>query len=226
MTQVKVRTPFPGVVHLVYPNQLTLGRAFMRMQEFYESPFDQFRGRHFTRDEFKKVYAKSKGTGTGWGEFSYCDDWAGFNVPGNIANKFIRMFQPDHSEVALVDLIKKHRKPHGEYYVIGTFAGDDSNTISHELSHAFWYLYPDFKEMGQELVDGLSRRFYRKAKNAILETGYCEEVVDDEIMAYLGTSVMSEMVDVFGTRNIPWKTALKFQESFADYLQGMKDDQE
>jgi len=226
MTQVKVRTPFPGVIHLVYPAQLTLARAFMRMQEFYESNIEGFRGEHFTRDEFKRAYAESKGTGTGWGEFTYYDDWGGFNVPGNIVNKFLKVFHPDHSEVTLVNLIKMHRKPRGEYYVIGTYAQDEWDTVSHELSHAFWYLHPHFQEMGQELVDGLPRRFYRKAKKALLDLGYCEEVIDDEIMAYMGTSNMAEMVDVFETKNIPWKKALEFQEAFADYLEEVRDDQE
>lgn len=214
---VKVEKPFRGVIHVVYPNQTMLAKAFMRMQEFYESHLDDFKGRHFTRDEFKKAYAEFRGTGTGYGEFTYYDDWGGFNVPGDVANRFMRLFKPDFMEETLVRLIKKNRKPRGEYYVIGTHAKDPSATVDHELSHAFWHLHPEYREEQQSLVDGLPRRFYKQAKRALNSMGYCDEVIDDEITAYLSTGTLHETVDVMQTEQIPWKYMLEFQKIFVEH---------
>ena len=55
---IKLVKPYPGVLHIIHPNQRMQAKSWMRVQEFYESPLSNedgpFRGRHFTRDEFKQ----------------------------------------------------------------------------------------------------------------------------------------------------------------------------
>lgn len=223
----KVNKPFPGIIHLEFNCQLNLAKAFMRLQEFYESPLGDFRGRCFTRDEFKQAYAEFKGTGTGWGEFTYYSDWNGFNVPGDVADKFLEIFDIDFMEEYLVDTIREHRKPNGQYYVIGTHTKGVATVGDHELSHAFWYLDPDYRKSAQHLVDmWLPILFIALASNALKKMGYHEDVIDDEITAYLSTSTLVDMVETFDTEMIPWGVALKFQRHFADYLKNKEDEQE
>lgn len=223
----KVNKPFPGVLHLEFNSQLNLAKAFMRMQEFYESPLGDFRGRYFTRDEFKQAYAESKGTGTGWGEFTYYSDWNGFNVPGNVADKFLEIFNIDFMEQYLVDTIREHRDSYGQYYVIGTHTQGEATVIDHELSHAFWYLDPAYRKLAQHLADmELPIIFHALASNALKKMGYHEDVLDDEITAYLSTSTILDIVETFDTEQIPWDVALKFQRHFTDYLEAREDEQE
>jgi len=65
----------PGIIHLSFPDQITLAETMLRFQEYYESP--RFHGTVFTRYEFAAWYR----TAQPHGEFSYHFDWPGFNVP-------------------------------------------------------------------------------------------------------------------------------------------------
>ena len=218
MRKPKVLLPFPRVIHIVYPTQRTLANKFMRMQEFYESSLLGFRGQRFTRKEFKKAYMEDRGAS----RFTYHDDWGGFNVPGRVANKFMRMFTPDSVERDFLKLINKHKPTRGRYYVIGTYESDDSPTVSHELSHAFWELDPRYKANAMRFVKALPRKFYNDMLKQLRELGYCEEVLDDEVTAYLSTSTMPDLVDVLNERDLPWSLILQFQENFEDYLIGKR----
>ncbi|MHA2063095.1 MAG: hypothetical protein ACXABY_01820 [Candidatus Thorarchaeota archaeon] len=222
----KVNKPFPGIIHLEFNSQRKLAQAFMRIQEFYESPLGDFRGRFFTSDEFKQAYAEFKG-----GEFTYYTDWNGFNVPGDVADKFIKMFEADLEpwthEQQLVDAIKEHREPNGRYYVIGTHTQGVSTVGDHELSHAFWHLDLTYRESAQHLVEiELPVSFRALAGKALQKLGYHEDVLDDEITAYLSTSTLADMAKTFDTEMIPWNIALKFQQHFENYLEARHDEQE
>tara|TARA_R110002094_G_scaffold214658_1_gene185187 strand:- start:7456 stop:8124 length:669 start_codon:yes stop_codon:yes gene_type:complete len=215
---MKVLTPYPGVIHVIYSEQTILAKAFMRMQEFYESAIPGFKGRQFTRDEFKKAYAEMMGTE----EFTYYDDWGGFNVPGNVANKFMKLFTLDSmDEESLMKSIKQHTPwpPYKPFYVIGTFESGGDSIIDHELSHAFWHLHDDYREMMQGLVEGLPMRFRARLKRELGSMGYCEDVLDDETAAYLSTSSVLELDELVNRTDIPWKHALTFQRAFRDYLE-------
>lgn len=217
-----INKPFPGVIHLVFQNQTTLTKAFMRMQEFYESPFGDergsFRGRLFSRDEFKAAYAKENGTGTGYGEFSYYTDWNGFNVPGDVADKFMELFTPDFMEEYMVAAIKQSREPGQPYYVIGTHSYGDTTTIDHELSHAFFHLDEFYRRGVMDMVTPLPSGFRRTVNDSLKEMGYYEDVFDDELAAYLSTSNMYDIDQDFHYDNTPWHRVLGFQKHFYEYL--------
>ncbi len=219
-------TPFPGVLHFVYPNQRMLAKSFMRVQEFYESPLGDFKGRFFTRDEFKTAYAKSN-EDRYKGEFTYYEDWNGFNVPGNVFDKFIELFKADFMEESLVEAVKRH-KGQEPYYVIGTHEGSSAmqGLIEHELSHAFWHLDEIYRREAMLLVLTLPALFRIAGNKALTDLGYCEEVLDDEMAAYLSTSTMAEIADRLDTEAIPWQYVLKFQQHFANYLEEKEDEQE
>jgi hypothetical protein len=61
---------------------------FCRYQEFYESPYKQFRGKPFTWMEYMRFYKNS------WKKnvFTYPEDWVGYNIPSTILEKSIDTF--------------------------------------------------------------------------------------------------------------------------------------
>jgi len=217
---MQVLTPFPGVIHIVYPYQTILAKAFMRMQEFYESGIPGFKGQHFTRDEFKKAYAEMMGTGVGYEEFTYYDDWGGFNIPGDVADKFMKVFTPDFMEEGLMEAIKQHAPLHDKpFYVIGTFESGGESIIDHELSHAFWHLDSEYRERMRGLVERLPRGFRTRLRRELESMGYCEDVLDDETAAYLSTSTIIELDELVSRSDIPWQQVVTFQRVFRDYLE-------
>lgn len=62
--KIKKTMPLPGVIRLEFKNQYECCSSFMRLQEFYESPFKEIRGRFFKLDQFMDVYAKKQGNFT------------------------------------------------------------------------------------------------------------------------------------------------------------------
>ena len=53
---------------------------FLRAQEFYESPFPEFKGKNFNLIDYMEKYAKAYGDNV----FTYPGDWCGFNIPSNV----------------------------------------------------------------------------------------------------------------------------------------------
>ena len=66
-------------------SQYDLAMTFIRIQEFYESPFREIRGHDFILEKYMDRYAKE------YGNFTYTTDWNGFNVPGDIVRKFFSL---------------------------------------------------------------------------------------------------------------------------------------
>lgn len=155
-----------------------LARLFMRFQECYESP--KFRGKVFSRMEFIKYY-ESEVSPTN--NFSYTTDWAGFNVPDStiefVRNNFKDLSEEETELFNMIDSIHKE----GKYYVIGA-AKDDILSMVHEVCHALYYIDDDYKTT----VDGILKTIRQnKFKTHLRSMGYCENVIMDEIHAYLMT---------------------------------------
>jgi hypothetical protein len=220
-----VEEPIKGVIHVIYNAQLTLTKAFMRLQEFYESPLGDhngnFQGRYFTRDDFKKAYAESCGTTTKWGDFSYYTDWNGFNVPGHIVDDFMDKFSHDidFMEEYLFDAIRENRPTDGSpYCVIGTWLGDE-DCIDHELAHAMWYLHPEYRNGAAFLAGGFEDDFVKAVFDQLEEDGYARSVRRDEMNAYLATNTMIETHHWLGLDEYPWDKILHLQIYFTQTLE-------
>ena len=50
--------------------------TFLRVQEYYESPNPDFRGKHFNIWDYIEWYSREKKD-----VFTYAFDWGGFNIP-------------------------------------------------------------------------------------------------------------------------------------------------
>jgi len=186
---LELRKIGPNIYHFIFPNQYELTSTFMRLQEFYESPLKEVRGKFFTHEEYMDIYAKEHGS------FSYLTDWNGMNVPGNIAAKWYRkfayggtyFFKKERRLIdLLIDAIYGFEDDGTKFYVIGTHELKGEDYIDHELCHAIYYLNPKFKKEMLKLVKNFER--VDELKNSLTNLGYCEKVLDDEVQAYMATS--------------------------------------
>ncbi len=189
---------------LVFENQFDITSTFLRFQEFYESP--KFRGKVFTLEEFKKWYTSLKGT------FSYYTDWNGFNIPAHILQPFYNGdFNPlSEKEKKLLELFKKEK---GKFYIIGVHRNikDISKLLNHEVAHGLFYTDEKYHKKVLEII---SKFDVEDIKNELRSKGgYSEEVLVDEVHAYVLDSVQSLKA------KIPVKMHKQLQNNFQKTLQ-------
>lgn len=172
----RVREVLKGVILITAPSEQLLGSAFVRFQEYYEGP--KFSGKVFTLREHAAWYK----TTTEHGGFSYYNDWAGFNVPDVIFDRFFseKGFVLRKLESIVRDVLADVPKP---YYVIATAQGADFwGYARHELAHALYYLDDRYRKKVDAIVDGENMD---NLHQALLRAGYDEPQIKDELQAYL-----------------------------------------
>lgn len=187
--------------------QYTLASTFLRFQEHYESP--KFRGEIFSLEEFMDWYAVK------FGNFTYYQDWSGFNIPSSILKPFREgRFNPlSQKENRLLDLLANIPEP---FYVVGIYGGKiDLSTLKHELVHGLFYTVPKYREdVRRILVPDKIQRFTAVLK----KMGYHPAVWRDETNAYLLTGVSGLAEDGFrwtpGLRKLQTELQKTFRRHF------------
>lgn len=210
---IKKTCPLPGVIYLKFKNQYETCATFMRLQEFYESPFKRIRGKHFSLETFMDLYAKQQGN------FTYTGDWGGFNVPGHVVNDFREKF--DHDMLAKERRLFDHiwdvdgTPPRDKYYVIGTY---DERCLDHELAHAVYYLNTEYRKVANKLVKALSPEVQYTVTHWLLDKGYSKSLIADETNAYLATTCKDELKRWFGKDVVKeYKTFKPLRDAFELY---------
>ncbi|SHN73456.1 ABC transporter ATP-binding protein [Bradyrhizobium erythrophlei] len=162
-----------GIYLLRFKTQYELTATFLRIQEYYESP--HFHGRIFSLEEYMDWYAKRHGN------FTYYEDWAGFNVPSTAFRPFYEgKFDPlSRKEKQLLRLFKdlRHR-----FYVIGIYGTGAKGSLTHELAHALFFIDDAYRKAVNEAMRGYDTS---KLAKEIAEAGYAKHVIPDEIQAYI-----------------------------------------
>jgi hypothetical protein len=165
-------------------SQEELGLTFMRFQEYYESANPDFRGKVFTLGQLKRWYSET------YGANNYHTTWIGFNLPSNALIPFREgLFDPlTIEEQKLLDLFKYRSD---NFYIIGA---QSNSTLRHELAHA---LYASNSKYRDEIT-----KFLNKNKSKIKQTvkyilgkGYCDDVLYDEIQAYITDNDDNELIN-------------------------------
>ena len=201
-----------NLFHFIGDSQYEITSTFMRLQEFYESALPGIKGKFFTHEKLMDLYAEE------YGDFTYLQDWTGFNVPSHVVEKFFKLFKDDlnNKELLLQSLINEHKNVE-KFYIIGTY---DTGDIDHEISHALWYLNPKYKRTSKQLLGTLPNSFYSLITDWLLSEeegrGYHTSMVLDEMVAYLATSDMWYIGNtmVSSTTRIPWKEIYELQKYF------------
>ena len=209
--KVKAKIILPHIYLLTYPNRYELCMSFVRMQEFYESASPKFKGKYFTLEDYIDYWSLEHGRSS----FTYPSVWNGFNLPSDVFIKWTDVFNKDKRarENVIIEKVGKLRlkeynketmfsvkdfkdEVSAKYYVIGINKEDhDDSALEHEIAHAFYYLYPEYRKSCNKLLDNISEESYESAKRILLGMGYCKAVINDELQAYY--SCDNGIVDVY-----------------------------
>jgi len=214
LSQIELFEMYPKIYALVIKDNRLRARVFMRYQEFYESDSDSFRGKGFKWKDYVKFYKEK----TKNDYFSYHEDWAGYNVPCTSIESCIAKIPDlnfyDLIMFSVVDSIKS--KVGGDnYYLIGIdqSTGDDPSLIYHEVAHGLWFVNPIYKTKQFKNIERMDPRVRNAVAKKITGMGYGENVVDDEIQAYLSTGIGDDMTRIKDIK----QAQLPFKETFDSY---------
>lgn len=194
MKKYKLTEVKPRIFFLDFKDSYDLAMHFIRYQEFYESPSNQFRGKKFKLLDFMDWYSKEYGSGV----FTYPRDWAGFNIPDHIILD-VNLQGIDDKNSYDEEMLSVHKKcaakyPNESFYIIG--AVGRKFAMRHEIAHGFFYTQPEYKNKMTKLVKDLKPAFRKSVFKTLKEIGYTPKVFIDECQAYLATG----FTDNFGVK--------------------------
>lgn len=177
----KIKEVKPNVFAVIVKDKYDRAMLFCRAQEYYESPSPKFRGKNFSIWGYMKWYHNQNGNG-----FSYGNDWSGFNIPlKTIRECYNKLTKPENPYDKVMDqILAKLRSVSNDGYII---AAKDARgeTFKHEVCHALYHTNKNYKKQMDAFTKGLPQKYYNVLKNNLLEMGYAQKVIDDEIQAYL-----------------------------------------
>ena len=205
----------PSVFHIKFQTQYLLTSTFMRIQEYYESPFKTIRNQVFTCEDFMDLYASESGG------FTYFTDWSGFNVPDNIVRKFDKQYKNImiKKEARLFQTIKANILYYDrrKFYIIATNSEiNDAKCIRHELAHAYYYLKPSYRNKMNDLNH--QNKWKKQWKIYLLDKGYCEDMIDDEIQAYCATDNTWDFNSRFPITKGLYNYSKNYRDLFDEYI--------
>jgi hypothetical protein len=219
----RMRREAEGVYSLTYDKRYNLCMAFVRIQEFYESPF--FAGKRFSLEEFKEYWSQEFGNG----EFDYPERWCGFNIPGKTLadwyNLHLDSFREE--EKIIIDKVWSRFYKDGidllNSYLIGVSreSTNKRDIINHEMAHALYAKNSDYKKECDKILKNIKKDAYGKysverMEKTLLDMGYGKNVLCDEIQAYWSTGsdyLPCELVD-----KKVWSQILDLKKNFKDSI--------
>lgn len=175
---------------LKFENNYDLCMNFLRVQEFYESPMPEFKGKNFTIIDYMEKYAYFYGGDV----FTYAGDWCGFNVPSSslkncLFGNILDVNRYDKFMLQVLHKITENLGKSDDFYLIGITSFD--KTFNHEYAHALYGSDLEYKEACNKLILNLDFDLKTEIYNHLQEIGYTAEVFADEIQAYLSTGYRS-----------------------------------
>jgi hypothetical protein len=219
LSQIQLFEMYPKIFAVVIKDDRLRARVFMRYQEFYESDSDTFRGKGFKWKDFVKFYKEKTKNKI----FTYHKDWAGYNIPCNSIESCIALIPDlnfyDLIMFSVVDTIK-NIVGNDDYYLIGIDQsnGEDPSLIYHEVAHGLWFSSPEYKYLQKNNIEDMNPSVREQLSKKISGMGYGQNVIDDEIQAYLSTGVGDNMRRIKDIK----QAQLPFKEVFDDYSTEIK----
>lgn len=210
--EYSIKEVVANVFAVIVPDSYHRAMLFCRTQEYYESPNEKFRGQSFSIFDYMDWYSRQND-----GSFTYGHDWGGFNIPYDVARD-CNQVSPKESpyDGYMSDIVRTigdmmEPKP---AYILGVGNTDD-DTFQHEVCHGLYYTNKEYRESMDEITKSISKSYWEKFKDNLLEMGYTTEVVNDEIQAYL---TINHDYQRFG-KGVPKKVKEKLNQR---YLQVFK----
>lgn len=185
----KIEEVKPNVFAVVVPDGYHRAMLFCRVQEFYESPNEDFRGKNFSIWDYIEWYSREHNN-----TFTYTSDWSGFNIPLKTAWDCYEKLREHESPydkqmesiIRTIELRMFHKKSRRNWnaYIIGA-ANTEGDTFQHEICHGLYATNKEYKQLVDEITLTIPTNDYLTFKNNLIEMGYTDKVIDDEIQAYL-----------------------------------------
>lgn len=203
------------IYSVVIADEHARAMTFLRSQEYYESIFDQIIRKQFKFSQFQDIYKQHYGKQ----EFTYGEDWTGFNIPSTVLEEC--MFNVDKDDINVGDKIMlsiikaiKEREGNSKYYLLGV---DEMNNdlLEHEFAHAMYFTIPEYKEAMTKVnmeCDGVVKTAMLKC---IVDYGYADHVLQDELQAYMSTG-LGEQMEELEIENIEIEME-KYREVFEEF---------
>ena len=219
LSQIELFEMYPKIFALVIKDDRLRARVFMRYQEFYESDSETFRGKGFKWYDYVKYYKEK----TKKDYFSYHEDWAGYNIPCDSIESCMKLI-PDlnYYDLIMFSVIDTIRNIVGNdnFYLIGIDQsnGEDPSLIFHEVAHGLFYSSPIYKNKQLKNIERLNPNIRENLSKKISGMGYGENVVNDEIQAYLSTGIDYPMTAIKGVK----EAQIPFKEVFDSYTGKIK----
>lgn len=219
LNQIQLFEVYPNIFAVVIKDNRLRARVFMRYQEFYESDSDTFRGKGFKWKDYTKYYKEKTKNDI----FTYHEDWAGYNIPCNSIESCIALI-PDLNfyDLIMFSIVDTVRNIVGDddYYLIGIDQsnGEDPSLIYHEVAHGLWFSSPEYKNQQSYNIQSMNQTVRNQVAKKISGMGYGDNVIDDEIQAYLSTGIGDEMKRIKGIK----EAQIPFKDTFDDYSKQIK----
>lgn len=215
------------IYYATFNSQYELTTTLIRIQEFYESDNDLFINKFFTLDQYMDWYASTHN-----GEFTYFTDWNGFNIPGEVIqawNKIMSVSTIRDKELDFLRKVPLYNKD--KWYVIASHGKASPHTFEHEVAHALWYLDEDYKAKCLDLIRTVPTTMTDALVSWIRSKGYGENVITDELNAYLSTQDHSSLSEIFGcvkedvvNHTLPLRDELKMRMKDINHLTNVEPD--
>ena len=188
----KIEEVRPNVFAVIVKDHYHRAMLFCRVQEYYESPNPQFRGKNFSIWDYIEWYSREHND-----VFTYTFDWGGFNIPLKTAYDCYEKLREHetpydkimNSIVGTIELkmFNKKNTRNWNAYIIGADS-TESDTFDHEICHGLYTTNKEYKELVDEITLSIPLEDYTKFRDNLLAMGYTMGVIDDEIQAYLSTN--------------------------------------
>ena len=186
--EYKIDEVRPSVFAVIVKDHYHRAMLFCRVQEYYESPNPEFRGKNFSIWDYIEWYSREHGD-----VFTYTFDWGGFNIPLNVAescySKLLKKgeFTPYDLEMNYIVKTIRGMVGNGKAYIIGAPTTEDE-TFEHEVCHGLYATNKEYKGLVDEITETIEWQDYLKFEGNLLDMGYTAAVIPDEIQAYLSTN--------------------------------------
>ena len=177
----------PNVFAVIVKDHYHRAMLFLRVQEYYESPNPEFRGKSFNIWDYIEWYSRRNKD-----VFTYAFDWGGFNIPLEVAYQCYDTLTDSYTsyDEVMENIIHQIYELNGDGingYIIGAPSTDD-DTFEHEVCHGLYATNKEYKELVDEVTMAIPFKDYQAFRKNLLKMGYNGIVIDDEIQAYLSTN--------------------------------------
>lgn len=185
---MKVTHLTPNRTLLEFDSLKEMNLTLYRITEFSEG-LAGLRSTYSTPDIFLDLYSNKNGL------LDYFGYWDGHNISKLTVRQFINTYhdQLTNREKNVIEAIKD-LKDTG--YLIAMKKGDKI-TLKHEMAHGLYFDTPLYKERADAILGTISKSIYNQLKKGLKKINYHDDVIQDEIQAYLTAYDKIEFKELF-----------------------------